>query len=157
MTDGVIFKPIIKSIGWHKFVHIPDRRLHDCAQFTCILVLRLHTLPFQYTCIIHYICTNLKFYTSSKQHFLHLHMYDLYRTGEYYLTYIIHSEIKFWFGNMENLSPTEANLAFYMMVFIIESIEKLINWEHGDALKRMQGNMHYWSQWLNGVRRPIRA
>ena len=34
------------ACGDNMFVHIPDRRLHDCVQFTCILVLRLHTLPF---------------------------------------------------------------------------------------------------------------
>ena len=70
-------------------------RLHDCAQFTCILVLCLCTLPFQYTCIIYYICAHFKFYTSSEKYFLHLYLYDLYITGEYYLIYIIHS------GNME--------------------------------------------------------
>ena len=35
-----------------------------------------------------------------------------------------------------NLSLTEGNLAFYKMVFRIESIEKLNNREHGDALKK---------------------
>ena len=90
-----------KLFGDNSFAHIPDRRLHDCTQFTCILVLRLHTLPFQYTCIIYYFCTHLKFYTSSEQYFLHLYLYASYRTGEYYLIDIIHSEIKFWFGNME--------------------------------------------------------
>ena len=35
-----------------------------------------------------------------------------------------------------NLSLTEGNLAFYMMVFSIESIEKLNHREHGDALKK---------------------
>jgi len=34
------------------------------------------------------------------------------------------------------LSLTEGNLAFYKMVFRIESIEKLNNREHGDALKK---------------------
>ena len=88
-------------VGDNTFAHIPDRRLHDCAQFTCILVLRLYTLPFQYTCIIYYVCAHLKFYISSEQYFLHLYLYDLYRTGEYYVINIIHSEINFWFGNMD--------------------------------------------------------
>ena len=77
------------------FAHIPDRRLHDCAQFTSILVLRLRTLPFVYTCIIYYVCAHLILYTSSEHHFLRLYLYDLYGIGEYYLIYIIHSEIKF--------------------------------------------------------------
>ena len=114
-------------MGDNTFAHIPDRRLHDCAQFTCILVLRLRTIPFQYTCIIYYVCAHLKIYPmyfKREQYFRHLYLYDLYRTGENYLIYIIHSEIKLWFGNMENLSPTAGNLAFYMMVFSIESIEK---------------------------------
>ena len=81
--------------GDNTLAHIPDRRLHDCAQFTCILVLRLRTLPFQYTCKTYYVCAHLKLYTSSEQYFLHLYLYDLHRTGEYYLIYIIHSEIKF--------------------------------------------------------------
>jgi hypothetical protein len=63
--------------GDNTLVHIPDRRLYDRTQFTCILVLRLRSLPFQYTCIIYYFCTHLKFYTSSEQYFLHLYPYDL--------------------------------------------------------------------------------
>jgi len=39
--------------GDNTFAHIPERRLHDCAQFTCILMLRLRTLPFQYTLYLH--------------------------------------------------------------------------------------------------------
>jgi hypothetical protein len=94
-------KRVSTAGGDNTFAHIPDRRLHDCAQFTCILVLRLYTLPFQYTCIIYYVCAHLKFYISSEQYFLHLYLYDLYRTGEYYVINIIHSEINFWFGNMD--------------------------------------------------------
>jgi hypothetical protein len=36
----------------------------------------------------------------------------------------------------KKLSTTDGNLAFYVMVFSIESIEKLIHREHGDALKK---------------------
>jgi hypothetical protein len=90
-TNVTIFITIYD--GDNTLAHIPDRRLHDCAQFTCILVLRLRALLFKYTCIINYVCAHLKFYISSEQYFLHLYRYDLYRTGEYYLIYIIHSEM----------------------------------------------------------------
>ena len=46
-------KRVSTAGGENTFAHIPDRRLHDCAQFTCILVLRLRTLPFQYTMYLH--------------------------------------------------------------------------------------------------------
>ena len=64
------------QIGDNTFAHIPDERLHDCAQFTCNLVLRLRTLPFQYICIIYYICAYLKFYASSENYCRHLYLYD---------------------------------------------------------------------------------
>lgn len=51
------------QLGDNTFVHILDKRLHDCTQFTCILVLCLCILPFQYTCLIYYVCAHFKFYT----------------------------------------------------------------------------------------------
>ena len=118
MTDGVIFKPIIKSIGWQyvcahsrqeiarlRTIHLYFSVTFAHTTFPIYLynLLRLHTLPFQYTCIIYYVCAHLQFYTSSEQYFLHLYLYDLYRIGEYYLINIIHSKIQFWFGNMEKI------------------------------------------------------
>ena len=54
--------------GDNTFAHIPYKRLHDCAQFTCILVLCFPILPFKHTCIIYYVCA---------QYFLHVYLYDL--------------------------------------------------------------------------------
>ena len=55
-----------------------------------------------------------------------------------------------------NLSLTEGNLAFYMMVFSIESIEKLNHREHGDALKK-NARQHITTDLSDfiGVRRPF--
>ena len=93
-----------KLFGDNLFAHIPDRRLHDCtiAHLYFSVMFAHTTFPIYtlYTCIIYYFCTQLKFYTSSEQYFLHLYLYDLYRTSKYYLIDIIHSEI-IWFGNME--------------------------------------------------------
>ena len=38
-------KRVSTAGGDNTFAHIPDRRLHDCAQFTCMLVLRLQMQP----------------------------------------------------------------------------------------------------------------
>jgi hypothetical protein len=70
--------------------------------------------------------------------------------------YHLHTKKYYVWETWTNLSLTEGNLAFYMMVFSIESIEKLNHREHGDALKK-NARQHITTDLSDfiGVRRPF--
>ena len=103
-------KRVSTAGGDNTCAHIPDMRLHDCAQFTCILVLRLRTLSFQYTSIICYVCSHNILY------FKWTVFPTLIPGMIYFMHYPFRNKILI---SKKQLSPTEGHLVFYMMAFRI--------------------------------------
>jgi hypothetical protein len=106
-------KRVSTAGGDNTFAHIPDRRLHDCAQFTCILVLRLRTLPFQYTMYLHNL---LHLLTLNILYFKWTVFPTLIPGMIYIMHYPFRNKILI---SKKKLSPTEGHLVFYMMAFSI--------------------------------------
>ena len=106
-------KRVSTAGGENTLAHILDRRLHDCAQFTCILVLRLCTLPFQYTMYLHNL---LHLLTLNILYFKWTVFPTLIPGMIYIMHYPFRNKILI---SKKKLSPTEGHLVFYMMAFSI--------------------------------------